>query len=285
MEQDANVRACDDLKHCLDNSACAVLSPIQLVSWGHLSQLCRRSCGTGRDWALLKADHEAAYKQLPPVPDDQARAAIALRHPKSGKWNGFSSRTLMFGATAAVLRYSVFSRLVTALVNRLFGGPLICFFDDFADLVPRPLGAKSLAAFASFCDSVGIRLKPGKSDAVSLITFLGLRGWFPGHANDFVLHISLPDEKRADWAALLGDFIRKRSINHQELEKLIDRLSFPHTLFFGEFARTQLRPLYQKLNRRVYNARLAALETAVFSWRGRALPFPSLPFPYSLFHP
>ena len=267
-EQGANVRACDDLKHSLTNSACAVLSPIQLVSWGHLSQLCRRSCGTGRDWALLKADHEAAYKQLPIAPADQARAIIAPRRPVSGKWRGFPSRTLMFGATADVLRYNLFFRLLTALVSRLFEIPLICFFGDFAALIPRLLWAKSLAVFTSFCDILGIRLKPGKSEVGSRIAFIGLRGWFPRRENDLALHISLPGGKRAAWAALLDDFIRTRSIKRQELEKLIGRLSFSQTLLFGKFARTQLLPLYQELNRRVYKARLTDAETAVFSWRG-----------------
>ena len=48
-------------------------------------------------------------------------------------------------------------------------------------------------------------------------------------------------------------------------------MSFSQTLLFGKFARTQLRPLYQILHRRVYNARLSAAESAVFSWWERAI--------------
>ena len=127
VEQAAKLRACDDLRHSLTNSACSVLTPIQLVSRGHLAQLRRRSCGESRDWALIKADREAAYKQLPLRPEDQARSIIAPRHPVAGKWFGFMSRTLVFGATAAVLRYNVFSRLITALGSRLFWHPVDLF--------------------------------------------------------------------------------------------------------------------------------------------------------------
>ena len=271
VEQASKLRACDDLRHSLTNSACSVRTPIQLVSWDHLAQLCRLSCGKSRDWALIKADHEAAYKQLPLRPDDQARAIIALRCPVTGKWFGFVSRTLVFGATAAVLHYNVFSRLITALANRLLGIPLICFFDDFAALVPRLLSNKALAVFSRFCEIMGITLKPGKSEVGPKITFLGLLGWFPTAENNYTLHISLPEEKRQAWSALLADFISKRSLSHQELEKLIGRLSFSQTLLFGKFARTQLRPLYQKLHRRVYNARLTASELAVFQWWERVI--------------
>ena len=191
VEQAAKLRACDDLRHSMTNSACSVMTPIQLVSWDHLAQLCRRSCGKSRDWALIKADHEAAYKQLPLRPEDQFRAVIALRCPVTGKWFGFVSRTLMFGATAAVLHYNVFSRLITALVNRVLGIPLICFFDDFAALVPRLLSNKAMAVFSRFCEIMGITLKPGKSEVGAKITFIGLLGWFPSAENGCALHISL----------------------------------------------------------------------------------------------
>ena len=271
VEQAAKLRACDDLRHSLTNSACSVLTPIQLVSWDHLAQLCRRSCGKSRDWARAKAVHEASYKQLPLRPKDQAGAIIALRRPVAGKWFGFASRTLAFGATAAVLHYNVFSRLVTALVNRLSGIPLICFFDDFAALIPRLLSNKAMAVFSRFCETAGITHKPGKSEVGREITFLGLLGWFPTAANNYTTHISLPEEKRKARSALLADFISKCSLSHQALGKLIGRLFFSQTLIFGKFARTQLRPLYQKLRRWVYNARLTSSELAVFQWWGKVV--------------
>ena len=84
VEQAAKLRACDDLRRSLSNSACSVLTPIRLVSWRHLSQLCRRSCDNSRYWALFKADREEAYKQLPLAPRGKAHAAIAPKHPATG---------------------------------------------------------------------------------------------------------------------------------------------------------------------------------------------------------
>lgn len=128
VRQDDKIRACGDLNRSLANLPCAVLTPIKLVSWDHLAQLSHLlSSPRKAGWGLLKADHEEAYKQLPIDPADQRNAIIALRHPKSGKWFGFITRTLIFGAVAAVLHYNVFSRLWTAVINKARGIPMICF--------------------------------------------------------------------------------------------------------------------------------------------------------------
>ena len=44
----------------------------------------------------------------------------------------------------------------------------------------------------------------------------------------------VPEEKRADLAALLADFASKLAVSHQELAKLIGRMSFSHTPLFGD---------------------------------------------------
>ena len=118
-EQADKLRACDDLRRSLTNSACRVHTTVKLVSWGHVSQLRRSYARDGRDWALFKADHESDYNQLPLGPADQSYDIISLRNPATGKWHGFRARTLMFGSVAAVLHYNVFSRLITAIFNRL----------------------------------------------------------------------------------------------------------------------------------------------------------------------
>ena len=68
VEQAEKLRACDDLRRSLTNLACHVTTPIQLVSRGHISQLSHLLNNGADDWDLLKAGHEAAYKQLPPRP-------------------------------------------------------------------------------------------------------------------------------------------------------------------------------------------------------------------------
>ena len=61
-------------------------------------------------------------------------------------------------------------------------------------------------------------------------------------------------------------YLTQNKIAFQELGKLIGRMSFSQTMLFGEFARTQLRPLYQKQYREVYNATLSADDRAILTW-------------------
>lgn len=81
---------------------------------------------------MFKGDREAAYKQVPLAPRDLPFAIIALRRPVSGKWYGLRSKSWTFGAIAGVWHYNVFSRLATAIFTRLFGIPMVFFFDYFA---------------------------------------------------------------------------------------------------------------------------------------------------------
>ena len=267
-EQAEKLRACDDLKHGLTNQERRARTPIPLVSWGNLPQLCRTYARDGMDWAFSKADHEEAYKQLPLGPADRPFAIIAPRHPQTGIWYGFRSRTLMFGPVAAVLHYNVFSRLIAAIFTRAFGIPLICFFGDFAALLPRLLVRKGLAVFTAFCDTLGAWLKSAKLELGQSATFPGLRGKYPAKGADFTLQICLLGEKKKKvWSALILSYLSQGGLSFQEMGKLIWRLSPSQTLLLGKFARTQLRPLYQKLYRRVYNAALSAEERAVTTWR------------------
>ena len=52
--------------------------PIQLVSWDHIAQLSQLLAEKGGDWAMFKAGHEAAYKQLPLAPVDQRNAIVSF---------------------------------------------------------------------------------------------------------------------------------------------------------------------------------------------------------------
>ena len=79
--------------------------------------------------------------------------------------------------------------MITEIFNKLFTIPLICFFDDFAALLPRELAPKRLAVFARFCILLRIRLKTAKSEVGTAITFLGLHGTFPNSRDGDALRI------------------------------------------------------------------------------------------------
>ena len=266
VAQGEKLRACDDLKHALTNRACIVRTPIKLVSWDHVAEVCRRAASSRSDWHFFKADHEAAYKQLPMKWEHSRLAVITLRCPTDGKWYAFRSRTMVFGAVAAVLHYNVFSRVLAELFTKLFGIPILSFFDDFGALIPGPLAKAALEAFKAFCELLGIRLKAEKEEVGPRVTFLGLRGFFPCRENGWKLQITLPSDKAKAWADYVRSFRQRGSIHALELETLIGRLSFSQTCLFGKFARTQMRCLYKKLHRRVYVAKFTPRELLSLRW-------------------
>ena len=62
-------------------------------------------------------------------------------------------------------------------------------------------------------------------------------------------------------------YLDQNMISYHGLGKFLGRLTISQTLIFGKFARTKMRPFYQKQYRRVYNAALSAEERSVFSRR------------------
>ena len=241
-------------------------TPIKLAFWDHLVEISRLLNLGVRDWSFFKADHEADYKQLPVKEEHSKLAVIALRNPVGGQWYGFFSRTLMFGAISAVLHYNLFSRLLTELVNRIFGIPLICFFDDFGAMAPAELAPEALHVFTLFCTKLGITLKTQKSELGQTITFLGLSGSFPTKSNNWTLLVSPPPEKVEKWTGEIRSHIRNGLIPAVPLEKLIGKLGFSQTNLFGKFARAQLRPLYQKLYTKPFSPTLTSGELRTFHW-------------------
>ena len=81
-------------------------------------------------------------------------SAVAPNRPDDGRRYGFFSSDLLFGSVAAALRYNVFSRIVAELFTRLFGMPLLRFFDYFGALLPDSLARVALSTFTSFCGMV-----------------------------------------------------------------------------------------------------------------------------------
>ena len=123
-------RACDDLRHSLTNRATAVLTPIRLVSWGHVAEISNRFRRDGARSEFSKCDHKSAYKALPVDPQETWFAVITLKCPSDGKYYAFISRTQLFGSIASVIHYNVFARIIAELFTVIFGIPFVSFFDD-----------------------------------------------------------------------------------------------------------------------------------------------------------
>ena len=66
---------------------------------------------------------------------------------------------MMIGAISAVLRYDVFACLLSALLTKIFGAPLLFFFDGFGGIAPVALPQTSLQTFAIFRSKPGAHLQ------------------------------------------------------------------------------------------------------------------------------
>ena len=266
VSQGDKLRACDDLRHNCVNLHCTVWTPIKLPTWDHISQMCLKQRDTRRRWAFFKADHESAYKQLPMAPEHTNLALVALRNPTTGKWVAFPPKALVFGAVSAVLHYNCFSRLISVMFNKIFGIPLLAYFDDFGALVPARLCERALRTFESFCETLGIRLKVAKTELGTRLTFLGLKGNFPRPSNGMTLSIRLPKKKAAAWAMSIAAHASCGKISHADLESVIGRLSFTQTSVFGRIGRAMLSPLYTKLHATHYDQTLDQKELTTLRW-------------------
>ena len=267
VEQGEKLRACDDLRHARKNLACVLGTPINLANWDHVAQLSNLVNAGSRDWAFFKADHEAAYKQLPLDAEKAKLAVAALRSPVDNRRYCFISRTMVFGAVAEVLRYNVSPSLISELFTQLFGIPLLVFFGDFGAITPCGISEAAIRTFALFCSKLGIKLKTEKSEAGRRITFLGLEGDFPCRANGFALSVCLTREKAEAWDVQLSSYIKAGCVSSNESGKLIGKLGFSQTNLFGKFARSQVISLYVKFYARPYFAALSQDGRSLSQWR------------------
>ena len=170
--------ACVYLRYSRTNLACAVLTPIKLVSRGHIAQLSRLVASSGEACHCPKSDHGAAYKQLPVGWSQSKLAAIALRNPRDKQRYGLLTRAMVFGAVAAVLRYNALSRIAEDLASKISGIPVAFFFGDFGDLIPGTSDQEDLAIFSRFFQLLGIPPKAAESRVGERVVFPGLEGGF-----------------------------------------------------------------------------------------------------------
>ena len=121
---------------------------------------------------------------------------VALRFPSDGRWYGFWSLTLLFGASDAVLHYNAFSRIVAVWANKIFGIPVVNYFDDLGSLLNSSLEITGLRTFSQFCGLIAFILKDIKTLAGRYVAFLGLEGSFPDPSNGMLLSIDLTDGEK-----------------------------------------------------------------------------------------
>ena len=86
-------------------------------------------------------------------------------------------------------------------------------------------------------------------------------------AGCFRIGVPTPVAISARRADSISDIIKARAASHRQAGKLIGKPPYAITRLFAKFARTQLRPIYQKLYRKAYCARLSDVEHRTVGWR------------------
>ena len=128
-----------------------------------------------------------------------------------------------------------------------------------------------MSVSTDFCSILGIHPNETNAGMRPDPSFLGLRGAFPSDSTDFLLRASLPEGKNAAWDAHIISYLKADMLSYHELEKLIGRMSSLRAKSIEKFATTQIRPLYHKMYRMEYNARLTAPQRACCDWRRDAI--------------
>ena len=85
-------------------------------------------------------------------------AILYCRAPIAGRFRLVwirSSGALIFGASAAVHHYNFSSRAVAVFINRLFGLPLVNYFDDIGSIAPASLSGDGLRVLIDVCALFG----------------------------------------------------------------------------------------------------------------------------------
>ena len=161
---------------------------------------------------------------------------------------------LLFGATSSVMRYNCFPRLLDGLFNRIFGIPLIGYFEDAGALFPGNVFRRALRTFERFCRALGIKLKTTKTDRRQKIISLGVRCDFPSPANNMILIITLTEDEATTWTTMIHRVLSTASISRAALESVVGRLSIAQTSRFGRIGQCTMAPLYAKLRAEPYHS-------------------------------
>ena len=75
-----------------------------------------------------------------------------------------------------MIHYNILARIITELFNKIFGIPLISFFDDFGRLTRPDLLRDALRTFQRFRGALKVAPKDEKTEVGQRIPFLGLLG-------------------------------------------------------------------------------------------------------------
>jgi len=261
VSQSGKLRACDNCRRSGTNNAAMVLSKLRLPMPEDLAEVASIVGGRKTGVDVFICDHRSAFKQLPVFPGHSDLALVTLARPADGAIFCFRPRTLVFGASAAVLGYNVVARTIASVFVRLFNIPVVNFFDDFAGAFPTGAGRAAADYFVEFCSLLGFECKVEKTEAGPALNFLGIHVDCAGVAPV----LSLPEDKRLRYGGLVRDILLRASCRPDEAASLAGRLNFATGALWGRGPRVFIKPLYRQ-SEGVSNAISTPLRAALNWW-------------------
>ena len=243
VRQTEKIRPIDNYKRSGVNDATTIYSKLRLPSLDHFVEIARRvKQKTEEALAIVKVDHENAYKQLPVIPEHRKFSIIVARNPEDGRLFGAFPNQLMFGSVSAVQHYNVISRIIATLCVRVFRIPLVGYFDDYAGIVKNRIRESALEAVKFMNHIFGFQTKDPKDVMAQQAKFLGL-----------IVNLSppweiiVPEDKRIEILRLVQDSLGLGRMDSAKLEKLIGKLNFFQMHAVGRVMRYTFPIMYKQL--------------------------------------
>ena len=253
VRQTEKIRPIDNYKRSGVNDATTIYSKLRLPSLDHFVEIARRmKQKTEEALAIVKVDHENAYKQLPVIPEHRKFSIIVARNPEDGRLFGAFPNQLMFGSVSAVQHYNVISRIIATLCVRVFRIPLVGYFDDYAGIVKNRIRESALEAVKFMNHIFGFQTKDPKDVMAQQAKFLGL-----------IVNLSppweiiVPEDKRIEILRLVQDSLGLGRMDSDKVEKLIGKLNFFQMYAVGRIMRYTFPIMYKQLYSGSRNGKLS----------------------------
>ena len=249
VSQGEKLRAAGYLKQSSTNRAAQGSTLIKLPTWDHLASMIKSmmdQCG-GLPLGIAKADHQAAYRQLPLRPDQRRLATITLRDPRSGDWRPFLPNTQLFGSATAAHRYNCLSGIIATQATRLLRVPTLEYSDDFGLVTPHPLTEGALSVFTEPDGILGFVLKVPGAEWGEISEFLGLIIDLPPLPCSSPL-LYLSQFKEDILKAQIFEILKVGRVAPAALQEVVRKRSCAQTSTTGKVVRTMLRPFFMQSN-------------------------------------
>jgi hypothetical protein len=195
-------------------------------------------------WSGKTKDLSQAYKQLGISKNSRWAACILVWNPESEKPALFLQNTLPFGASASVLHFNRWARLLWFTGIKEFSLIWTTFFDDFPMLTPSSIQSSSEACANILTKLMGWRVADGEKEVEWAECFHALGVTF--NLENISMAASTVGNKKGRVEALipiLESFISSGKASTKEIESVRGKLQYVDAQVFGRTLKAAMSAL------------------------------------------